>query len=573
MNPILDQPQSIENEQLQPTATYRLANQDLCFAADAQTDLIDLVWPWANTTYARRIQLRVLALRDDALTPLVTRYYPGYQEVIMGNEGMIVSKRLVVPLNSSYDRAVLWVLECQAEGDRLLRLEVDIEWAEPLSQRMVDDILVAQRNPGPARGIYAQSNADSTVVFGNPNGRADFVEISDPQRARLVYHVLVNGMVEVPLLLAVSDVGEQVAWNGFLALRDSERTFELSNRAWSELVKAGRLWTPDANLNRAVQASKVETVRWVQRLRSGVAPTDREIVRLPELIASLDLFDPTQSRNLLAHTRRLAERSQGRLPALFPLRAADELPDPGQTVLATNHAYLLALYDHLRHHFDLELLGEHYEAVKRCAETLIQVRWQAGVDENITQLVTISAALRRALGMAMTQNDGVNAVRWESEACEAERRAEALGWQAPDETFTLAGWLLRSTWQTPDDRPWAFAAPGQGIALTGQVIWRGCGLQWDRGHYGVEPAWPAAWSWWAVLDLPIGKTKLSLLWDGTTLHATQPIHSKLPVQVQQRISAQKTDEHEFDLQFELRSEHDGVVERQIFRPTFLEQTP
>ena len=130
-DPILDQPQSIEREQLAATAVYPLANQELRFTVDAATDLVDLFWPWVDELYARSIRMRVLDPRDETLVPMVTRYYPGYQELILGSEGMIVSKRVVVPFKSTFDRAVIWMLECQVEGDRLLRLEIDIDWGEP----------------------------------------------------------------------------------------------------------------------------------------------------------------------------------------------------------------------------------------------------------------------------------------------------------------------------------------------------------------------------------------------------------------------------------------------------------
>jgi hypothetical protein len=227
-DPILDQPQSIDFDSIDAHAAYLLANHDLYFYADAETDLHDLTWPWADECYARHIRMRISDAHGDThgegLVPMVTRYFGGYQEVILGSEGVIISKRLAVPLGSNYDRAVLWMLECQAEGDRLLRLEIEIDWGEPLTQRMVDGLLVAQQNPGRAQGIYSQKNADSTRVFGNPQGRPSSLELDDENgRATLVYYVLVNGIVEVPLILTISDVGEQVAWNGFLALRDGER--------------------------------------------------------------------------------------------------------------------------------------------------------------------------------------------------------------------------------------------------------------------------------------------------------------------------------------------------------------
>src|SRR5262245_58555390 len=138
MTPILDQPQTIDTDQLAVGARHRLANQELFFYTDAATDLVDLEWPWAGERYARHIALRISALREDELVPLVTRFYPAYQEVILGNESTIVSKRVCALLNSSYDRSILWTLECQAEGDRLLRLEIEIDWGQPLTQRIVD---------------------------------------------------------------------------------------------------------------------------------------------------------------------------------------------------------------------------------------------------------------------------------------------------------------------------------------------------------------------------------------------------------------------------------------------------
>lgn len=571
MNPILDQPQTIEHDQLSPALRNRLANQELVFTADAATDLVDLFWPWANEYYARYIRLRIFSLRDEELMAMVTRFYPGYQEVILGNEGMIVSKRLCPLVNSSYDRSVLWTLECQAEGDHLLRLEVEIDWGQPLSQRMVDGLLVAQQNPQPGRGIYEQSNADSTRVFGNPFGRPDQVEIEDPQRARLVYHVLVNGAVEVPLLLTLSDVGEQMAWNGFLAQRDADRSFELSIRAWNDWLKTGRLWTPDVNLNQAVQAGKVETMRRVQRLRTGFAASDRDLRHLPELVESMDVLDPTQSRNLLAHARRVAERTQGRLPISLPIRPQDAADDPGDELANTNAAYLTAIYEHLKRRADSEFLGEHYAAVKLCADALIQYRWQAVTDQDGPALAAISKTLRRALGLAMQHLDSINMVRWESEACEMERKAEALHVPISAPVFDSAALLAASGWQTTDDQPWHFADPWAGIALAGQAVWRGCGVSQERKRLVVRPTWPQEWSWWALLDLPLGDGKLSLLWDGTTLYATKPVHTGLPVVVVAQIRALKTDEHEFDLEFEVQQMLEDQPHIHRFKPTFGEQ--
>ena len=67
------------------------------------------------------------------------------------------------------------------------------------------------------------------------------------------------------------------------------------------------------------------------------------------------------------------------------------------------------------------------------------------------------------------------------------------------------------------------------------------------GELWVEPTWPSGGTWWALLGLPIADGKyLSLLWDGSTLHATQPVHSHLPVSLCKRIQIHRTDEFDFD---------------------------
>jgi hypothetical protein len=576
-NPILDQPQIIEADEIDSRSTYRLGNYDLAFLADAETDLQELFWPWANEIYARYIRIRVSDVHSEAqgegLMAMVNRYYCGYQEVILGDEGVIISKRLAAPLGSNYDRSVLWMLDCQAEGDRLLRLDVEIDWGEPLTQRMVDGLLVAQRNPGRAQGVYAQQNADSTRVFGNPQGRPSAIELDDEQgRAGLSYYVLVNGMVEVPLILTMSDVGEQVAWNGFLALRDAERVFEASSETWGDLVHTGRLWTSDPRLNRAVQAGRLATARHVQRLRTGMMPWGRRLDVVPDMVKSLDTFDLTQSQNVLAAVRRVAERSGGRLPEILPMHPKEELSDPGPAIAHTNRIYLRALWQHLQRRPDSDLLEQHSEAVRLCAEQLVRLRLHEGVapdanaqngDRQAELLAQTGAALRQAVNLATLLHDSANAMRWESEACEYERLAEEAGTPRlrPDDINWMDDWRTATGWQLNGNSPWQFPEPPAGIGLAGDAVWRGCGLQWRRGELAVYPRRGNDWRWWALIDLPMpDESTISLVWDGETLHSTRPVRSEQPVRVYEQIRAQNTDELEFDLRFEMRGFQPAVVE-------------
>lgn len=572
INPVLDQPQSLEYEALPLGAINRLANQDLFCLADANSDALEVAWPWADAVYAASIRLAISDWQDGPLVPLVVRLFPGHQETIAGAEGMIVTKRLITPWKSPDDKALIWLLECQAEGDRLLKLEIAIDWGEPLTQRMVDGLLVAQRDPEPARGIYSQSNAESTRVFGNPYGRPDEVDLDDPARARLVYHVLVNGTVEVPLLLTVSDVGEQVAWNGFLSLRDVEQVFDASSESWGRLLRSGRLWTPDPAFNRAVHEGKLEAVRRVQRWRRGWAPSDGQVRNVPALVNAWDAIDPAISRNLLAHLRRLAEERDGVLPALLPAtqpaagqagaEVAAEAETSAAAALHSNGAYLAALAAHLRHHGDVEWLAAHLPTLRLCAEALIRLRLQEqGEGRGPWDAAACARSLHTASELAAAAGSAVDAARWQSEAEWLAQPGNGgngnHGAQEP-----AGGWAAS-------------------VLVAGAAVWEGCGIHCDEGVLSVEPAWPKGGAWWALLGLPLASGKhLSLLWDGAVLYATQPVHSSLPVLLCKRIQIHHTDEFDFDPYFELTPDpqpgdtaaqqfalEQGAVHR--FKPKFL----
>lgn len=565
-SPILDQPQSIDYDLLPPGPINRLANQELFCTVDAATDVYDVTWPWAGAVYARSIRLAISDWQDGALTPLVTRCFPGHQETIAGAEGMIVTKRLVLPWKSPDDRALLWLLECQAEGDRLLRLEVTIDWGEPLSQRMVDGLLVAQRNPGPERGIYGQSNAESTRVFGDPHGRPDEVDLSDPHCARLVYHVLVNGIVEAPLMLTLSDVGEQMAWNGFLALRDAEQIFDASSNQWDGLLRSGRLWTPDPQFNAAVDAARLVALRGVQHLRTGWAPSSRRTQDVPAFVHAWDAIDPIVSRNLLAHLRRAAEQGEGRLPERLPLHPKTPArPAPPQEWTAGAAGYLAALRSHYAHHGDAAWLAEHSAALAACSEALLRLRWEAPDAADTTASVR-AAALADAAALAEALGDAVNAERWRSELAHLSAAPAAAA------AVALPGWAERYGWHAGSSgRLWRFDDDLAAARLAGDAVFQGCGLRRQADSFAVAPVWPAAWRWWALLGLglPDGK-RLSLLWDGATLHATQPVTSALPVRRWQRIQLHGASEFDFNPYFELTPpSHSGDTgQKERFRPSF-----
>ena len=533
----LDQPQLEDYDDISEDARFPHANGELYFTADRDSDLDNLRWHWHGRAYARAIRIRIDApiytssgisseQLDDVL-PLAVQLYPGYQETIYGVEGVIVSKRIFAPLDSYYDRSLLWMMEAQAEGDRLIQIRVEIDWGEPLEQRMVDGLLVAQSEPGEAKGAHDQRNAESTRVFGAAEGRPDLVRFPSDSQALLVYHVLVAGQVDLPLILALSDVGEQVAWNGFLVQRDIARAFKRSRNRWHDITHRGRLWSPDAQVNRTVQDAKTGAMQRLARFRAGFAPADRTIRSVAELVDLFDTFAPDRSRALLDTLRRVAERTGGALPLQLPTLPRQAIDAPDAVLPFTAAAYLSALHAHQRRHPNREWLSTHSNALAGCADGLIasSQAFSAPAAAGGSGAETRAAA-RRALtaasALALTLGQRAEAARWHGAAERTGGRAAA--------------------------RP----APSE------PTIWERLGISADEGYLTVQRDWPDSWSWWALLNLPCSAEKeddtVSLLWDGERLHSTRPVTFDGPLAIQNQVRAFGSDEHSFDLRFRLGSE-------------------
>jgi hypothetical protein len=570
-DPAIDHPITLTFDEIDESVRFPLSNTELHYESDRDCNLYNLFWSWHDRPYAKSITVRITApiytsqgistAPVDDITAMVLRFFPGYQETIYGTEeGIIVSKRIFAPLGSGYDRSVLWLMECQAEGDRLLRIEIDIDWGVPLTQRIVDGLLVAQANPGQAQGLHGQQNAESTRVFGTGEGRPDWVYFPDEQSAQLIYHLLVAGQVDLPLILTVSDVGEQVAWNGFLALRDISRSFKLSQDVWTKVSRSGRLWTPYPPLNRAVQLGKEAAIQDLRRLRTGYAPADQRIVSVPPLVDNLDTFEPERSRHLLDHLRRTADRTGGRLPVELPaMPGPTPPPDPGAALIETNVAYLESLASHLSRQPDVAVLHEHYATAERCIEAVLSMGAE-GLDLPDKDLVSMQTGLYLASRLAGLQARTEEETSWLNAAMKVrETLAHRRYIRARGDELGVRDWadldLLTDL---------ASLTTAQLLTISGKAIWQGCGISVRRGEIYVSPQWPKAWGWWAVLDLPVMGKALSLLWDGDTLYSNRPIRFDGNTLLQNQISAEGSDVDTFKLRFRLRN---GNV-RRSFRPIF-----
>ncbi len=586
-DPALDQPQLSDYDDISADARFPQANSELYFVADRDSDLYDLRWHWHRRSYARAIRIRIDAPiytssgisseQLDDVIPLAVQLYPGYQETIYGVEGVIVSKRIFAPLDSYYDRSLLWMMEAQAEGDRLIQIIVEIDWGEPLEQRMVDGLLVAQKDPSEAKGMHGQRNAESTRVFGAAEGRPDSVQFPTDSQALLVYHVLVAGQVDLPLILTLSDVGEQVAWNGFLVQRDIARAFKRSRNRWHDITHRGRLWTPDAQVNRAVQEAKIGAMQKLARFRTGFAPADRQVCSVSGLVDLFDTCAPQHSRALLDSLRRVAERTGGALPRQLPTLPREESDAPAAALPFTAAAYLLTLHAHQQRHPNLEWLSAHSAALIGCAEQLIAHRRQ---NSDLAPDAQVAAwrALAAASALAQALDHSANAARWEGEAeAMARRRASPLRRGRPQIASEGEGQARAATDTGPAGEADMTAVeypssiqeallwpPARRSAAAETTIWEWLGLSAANGYLSMQRDWPAHWGWWALLNLPYSageeNDEISLLWDGKTLHSTRPLTFDGPLEIHSQVRAFGSDEHSFDLRFHLDGE--------LFRPEF-----
>jgi hypothetical protein len=234
------------------------------------------------------------------------------------------------------------------------------------------------------------------------------------------------------------------------------------------------------------------------------------------------------------------------------------------TILNSNSAYFAALAAHLRHHADDDLLAMHLPAVRLCAERLIQLRLQDEQDSDGWQddkhAATCAEAIRTAARLAHAAASDVDAARWESEA------AYLAGQAGAGDTTKMMG---QGTTDIADKMPKDWLAS---VQTAGAAVWEGCGVGYRNGEVWVEPAWPSSGTWWGLLSLPLSNgNHLSLLWDGSTLHATQPVRSNLPVELYKRIQIHQADEFDFDPYFELtRDSHAGdTAATHRFKPKFV----
>lgn len=538
----------------------RLANLSIVAHADALSNLASLYAPGGNRWPVRRLAYRFSLLgagRLEELTPLVSQFYPAYQETIWGTEGLILTQRLFVPYATAYEGGVCWLIEVQAEGPRVLQVEVQIETAAD-SLTVRDGLLVA---------VMGGTVSGPAVVLGS-TGPPTHWEALGAGRARLFYHVLIEGEVEQPFVLAAAEAGVSLAWNGFLMLIDTEQVFRETVAALDRQLAVAHVYTPDALVNRGLIWARVSILRAQQRYRWGHAVAaeaggDRVLVADAGRYAlGANWLTPDFVGRLLDFLGRYAVNPDGGLAA--EVHAAT----PGQrgdSSVAATVTYLAALWRSL-----LASAASQGEAVSLTADpaplvatacaAAEYVRRHAGsalgalavqAAAGIVHLVDPTAAppgsaademalVKVAPHPAMGNDERLDASKggagsaaqtwrlWTDGDVSAERIVAWLreaGAQAekPPSTTAVARGEFPDGGVSPD--------PGAGAALLALAVEGLLGLQPRLPGLAMTPRRPADWPWLAVSRLPYQGHVISVAVLDGVVHSTANVASPGPVEV------------------------------------------
>ena len=440
---------SCDVEALSTGGSY--GNMEAFARADAASNLEGLYGPADDRWYCGQVRFQIFSA-DEPLTPMVTRFFPAYQETIYGAEGIVLSKRMFVPFRVGYQQSVCWQMDFETEGHHYIRIDVDIRWPAVRSYGHT------RQPPRPAQETRVHQEMDRGLliartigqerevrVFGS-NGPPSQVRFLEPGRARLSFFILAEGYVDVPFILTFSHSGEQIAWNGFLANGEVGSLLQESSRRVEEAIRTGRLVTPDPVINRGLAWAAVNTLRVQHRYRYGAGftndpPGDLVVVRDAAWYGmGADYLTPDFVTELYELIRRYGVCRDGRLGEY--VRATEGArEDYGLPLDDNTPLFIVAVHHHYMLHRDEAFFKRMYPLVRRAADRIIRqiegrlvrvrvkgtglhgiVGWRNVIpgyrlDGAVTELNAECAwALRCAAELAAIGGDTANQARFESEA-------------------------------------------------------------------------------------------------------------------------------------------------------------
>ena len=307
-----------------PTASMRLGcslGNFLLFArTDPESNLMGL-WASEDQWYCGRLRIS-LRTPSGPLLPSATLLRPEAQETEYEGPGVRARKRIWVPAGTAWDRAVVWTLELEGDGQGPARLwvQLDAVWppiveqeglrrAEPEQQekrvrcRLERGVVVAVTQP--LCGRPATEVRLLGIWGGVPEPAAH--HFGEPGTTRLVYELTLPPGTPTRLhwVLLTDPGGEAAAWQAWQSMPCPDRLYSDTLGYLTGRLSLPSLLTPSPAVNRGFQWAKVNTLRTQCRYPSGYGftndpPQDILVVRdAAWYILGNDWLTPDFSREMI----------------------------------------------------------------------------------------------------------------------------------------------------------------------------------------------------------------------------------------------------------------------------------
>ncbi|HEY8487130.1 MAG TPA: hypothetical protein VIL11_07020 [Limnochordales bacterium] len=382
-----------------PTASMRLGcslGNFLLFArTDPESNLMGL-WASEDQWYCGRLRIS-LRTPSGPLRPTATLLRPEAQETEYEGPGVRARKRIWVPAGTAWDRAVVWTLELEVEGDgqgpARLWVQLDAVWppiveqeglrrAEPEQQekrvrcRLERGVVVAVTQPLCGRP------ATEVRLLGTWGGVPEPAahHFGEPGTTRLVYELTLPPATPTRLhwVLLTDPGGEAAAWQAWQSMPCPDGLYGDTLGYLSGRLSLPSLLTPSPAVNRGFQWAKVNTLRTQCRYPSGYGftndpPQDILVVRdAAWYILGNDWLTPDFSREMIELVLREGVENTGKLTEF--VRCAEQPPtrnDYGLNVNDDTPLFLVAVYHHAAVTRDPQFLRRVYPHVRRAAQYLL----------------------------------------------------------------------------------------------------------------------------------------------------------------------------------------------------------
>ena len=308
-----------------PTVAYRypvdklftgtsLGNRDAFLKLSPQSDVAGLWAAQDNQFYCGR-WVTQFYLHGRRAVPSETTLAPAYQETSYTLDPLHIRKRTFLPMRGEHLQVVYVAVEVDNPSPEGLDVAVmcDVHYPGfvwPDAYKIPDEQQRAKRVEHKEQNHLILSRTiereDELRVFGSTRAEPVATYVSDRGFSR-TYHLLAErrATTRIDLVMAFSGNGQRAALAEFKRAAPPPAAFEEACAFYEELARRGRVGTPDAMINRAIEWAKVNTARVQHRFHAGWGFTNdpsQDIVVARDVawfVLGSDYVTPAFSRSVL----------------------------------------------------------------------------------------------------------------------------------------------------------------------------------------------------------------------------------------------------------------------------------